>query len=257
MSDVLYECEDGYATITLNRPEVYNAFDRDMILSLNSTLRRARDDESAYAVVLTGADGAFCSGADVNTIPDWSEMGYEKYGAYLWMVQNVVRQLRTMGKPTIAAVDGPAVGAGCDFALACDVRYLGEEASLREGFVRVGLVPADGGAWLLPRLIGESKAREYLLTGDEIPPDDAVEMGLAVDVVSDPLAGAEAFARKIRDRPATAVRRTKQLIDAQQSFETYCERAIAAQWDCVTDPEHDEATAAMRENRKPEYDREY
>jgi 2-(1,2-epoxy-1,2-dihydrophenyl)acetyl-CoA isomerase len=257
MDSVRYECEDGYATVTLNRPDVYNAFDRDMILSLNETLRRARDDEEAYAVILTGAGDAFCSGADLDTMPDWTEMTYEEYGAYLWAVQNVVRQVRSMGKPTIAAVDGPAIGAGCDFALGCDVRYVGEDALFREGFVRVGLVPADGGAWLLPRLIGESKAREYLLTGKDITPREAMDLGLAVEISEDPKSAAEEFARTVRDRPATAVRHTKRLIDSQQTFETYCKRAIDYQWDCVHDPEHDEAVRAAREGRTPEYDREY
>ena len=257
MSSVLYESDDGYATITMNRPDVYNAFTREMILELNEALRRAAEAEEVYAVVLTGAGKGFCSGADVTTMPDWSEMPKEEYAAYLWGVQNVVRQLRTMRKPTIAAVNGPAIGAGCDFALACDVRYVGENAVLREGFVQVGLIPGDGGAWLLPRLIGESKAREYLLTGKDITPEDAVDLGLAVDLVPDALEGAVDFAETVRDLPAEAVRYSKQLIDPHQDFETYCERAIEYQWACVNDDEHAEATRAFREGRDPEYDREY
>ncbi|OLZ39428.1 oxidoreductase [Natrinema saccharevitans] len=257
MSHVRYDCTDGYATLTLDRPDVYNAFNEEMILELNEALRRARDDDDAYAVVLTGAGEGFCSGADVTDMPDWSEQSKEEYGAYLWSVQNVVRQLRNMGKPTIAAVNGPAIGAGCDFALACDVRYVGEDAVLREGFVGVGLVPGDGGAWLLPRLIGESKAREYLLTGKDITPEDALEFGLAADVTADPLAAAQEFAERVHGLPATAVRYTKRLVDPQQDFETYCERAIEYQWECVTDPEHEEATQAFSEGRDPDYDREF
>ena len=213
--------------------------------------------KDAYAVIVTGSGKGFCSGTDVNSMPDWSEMPKEEYGAYLWGVQNVVRQLRTMRKPTIAAVNGPAIGAGCDFALACDVRYVSEDAVLREGFVRIGLIPGDGGAWLLPRLIGESKAREYLLTGADITPEDAVELGLAADSSDDALAAAEEFAETVRDLPAEAVRYTKQLIDPQQDFETYCERAIKYQWECVQDEEHQEAANAFREGREPEYDRNY
>ncbi|WP_226482736.1 enoyl-CoA hydratase/isomerase family protein [Natrinema amylolyticum] len=257
MSDVEYECEDGYALITLDRPAVYNAFHREMILELNETLRRARDDDEAYAVVLTGAGDGFCSGADVESMPDWSSLSKEEYGAYLWSVQNVVRQLRSMRKPTVAAVNGPAIGAGCDFALACDIRYVGEDAVLREGFVRIGLVPGDGGAWLLPRLIGEAKAREYLLTGKDITPDAAEELGLAAGVSSNPLASAREFAETVRDLPATAVQQTKQLVDPQQDFETHCERAIEYQWNCVNDEEHVEAVRAFSDGREPEYDREY
>ncbi len=257
MSIVQYEVDKGIATITLNRPDVYNAFTREMILEINENLRRARDDETAYVVVLTGAGDGFCSGADVTTMPDWSEMPKEEYGAYLWGVQNVVRQLRTMRKPTVAAVNGPAIGAGCDFALACDVRFMSESAVLREGFVRIGLIPGDGGGWLLPRLIGESKAREYLLTGKDITPEDAADLGLVVDVAPDAVTAAEEFAATVRDLPAEAVRYSKQLIDPQQDFETYCERAIEYQWECVNDDEHREAANAFREGREPEYDREY
>jgi enoyl-CoA hydratase/carnithine racemase len=109
----------------------------------------------------------------------------------------------------------------------------------------------------LPRLVGEAKAKEYLLTGREITPEDAVEMGLAVEEADDPLAGARAFAEEMRDLPAVAVRHTNRLVDPEQTFEDYSERAIAYQWDCVNDPEHAEAVAAFDEGRKPDYDRDY
>lgn len=255
--EVRYEASEGIATVTMNRPDVYNAFTRETISQLNRAIRRAREDDSVYAIVLTGAGEGFCSGADVTSMPDWTEMTKEDYAGYLWGVQNVVRQLRTTGKPSAAAVNGPAVGAGCDFALACDVRYMNEDSLLREGFVRIGLVPGDGGGWLLPRLIGEAKAREYLLTGKDITPEDAVELGLAVDVVDDPLEAAREFAATVRDLPATAVQRTKELIDSQQSYEDYSERAIEYQWDCVNDEEHHEAVSAFNEKREPDYDRDY
>ena len=109
--------------------------------------------------------------------------------------------LREAATPSVAAVNGPAVGAGCDFALACDVRIVGPEASLREGFVNVGLVPGDGGAWLLPRLVGEAKAKEYLLTGREITPEAAVDMGLAVEEVDDAIRRSGRFDERIEVPP--------------------------------------------------------
>lgn len=258
MSDyVLYDVEEGIATITLNRPDVYNAFTQEMIQQLNSTIREAREDTAVYAIVLTGAEDGFCSGADVSSMPNWTEMEKEAYANYLWNVQNVVRQLRETKKPVAAAVSGPAVGAGCDFALACDARFIADGSYMRQGFVRVGLVPGDGGGWLLPRLIGEAKAREYLLTGKDITPEDAVSLGLAVDIVDDPLESARGFAETVRDLPATAVRLGKALIDPQQSYEDYCERAIEYQWACVNDREHHEAVNAFNEDREPDYDREY
>ncbi|MFC5973521.1 enoyl-CoA hydratase/isomerase family protein [Halomarina salina] len=256
--DVRYETTRGIATITIDRPEVYDAFRRQTILELNAALRDAAEDDGVYALVLTGAGDAFCAGADVNDMPDWHEtMTKEEYAGYLWGVQNVVRQLRGMATPSVAAVGGPAIGAGCDFALACDARVVGPEAVLREGFVHVGLVPGDGGGWLLPRLVGESKAKEYLLTGRDITPEDAVDLGLAVEEADDPLASATAFAEEMRDLPALAVQHTKRLVDPQRSFEEYCERAMEYQWDCVNDPEHHEAVDAFSERRDPEYDRDY
>ena len=255
--DVRYESSDGIATITIDRPEVKNAFRRETIVELNDAIRRADADDGVYVLVLTGAEEGFCAGADVSTMGDWSERTKEEYANYLWNVQNVVRQLRAMAKPSIAAVSGPAIGAGCDFALACDLRIVGSEGVLREGFVRVGLIPGDGGAWLLPRLIGESKAREYLLTGRDISPADAVDLGLVIEEADEPLEAAHDLAEELLSLPALAVRRTNQLVDPHQSFEDYCERAIEYQYECIADPEHDESIAAFGENRDPEYDREY
>ena len=256
--DIASETDRGIATITLDRPDVYNAFREQTIAELNVALREAIDDDGVYVIVLTGAGEAFCAGADVTEMPDWSgEMSKEDYAGYLRGVQNVVRQLRASEKPSIAAVSGPAIGAGCDFALACDLRIAGEDATFREGFVRVGLVPGDGGGWLLPRLIGESKAKEYLLTGRDIDADDAVDLGLAVEIANDPLESSHDLADELLDLPALAVRRTNDLINWEQSFEDYCANAIDYQWECVNDDEHHEAIAAFNENREPAYERDY
>ncbi|ELY50460.1 enoyl-CoA hydratase/isomerase family protein [Natronolimnohabitans innermongolicus] len=256
--DISYETDEGIATITIERPDVYNAFRQQTIAELNVALRDATDDDGVYVILVTGAGDGFCAGADVSEMPNWHEdMSKEDYAGYLWGVQNVVRQLRTTDKPSIAAVGGPAIGAGCDFALACDFRIVGDDAVLREGFVRVGLVPGDGGGWLLPRLIGEAKAKEYLLTGKDITPEDAVDLGLAVELADDPVGASRALAEDLLDLPATAVRRTNRLVDWRNSFEDYCKDAIEHQWECVNDDEHHEAIAAFQEKRDPEYDREY
>jgi len=255
-SDVQYETTEGVATITIDRPLVANAFRDKTISELNDALGRVRDDDGTYTLVLTGAGSAFCAGGDVTEMPDWEGRGKKAYGDFLESVQDVVRTLRSMSEPSVAAVSGPAVGAGCDFALACDIRVAGPDAVFREGFVRVGLVPGDGGAWLLPRLIGESKAKEFLLTGKDIPADEARELGLLVETSDNPLGRAQELASEIRDLPATAVQGTKRL-DPEVSFDEHCKQAIEYQWDCVTDPEHDEAVAAMHESREPDFDRDY
>jgi 2-(1,2-epoxy-1,2-dihydrophenyl)acetyl-CoA isomerase len=247
--------EQGIATIVLDRPEVYNAFTRDMIGELNEALEQVQVDENIYVVVVTGAGDGFCTGADIGSMPDWTTQSKSEYAAFINEVQDVVRNLRSLAKPSIAAVNGPAVGAGCDFALACDVRYVASDASLREGFIQVGLVPGDGGAWLLPKLIGDSRAREYLLSGIDIPAEEAVEIGLASASTDDALASAKEFARELRNLPSTAIRHTNRLISGTDSFEDHCQQAIDYQWECINDPEHDEAVAAFRDGREPEYDR--
>jgi 2-(1,2-epoxy-1,2-dihydrophenyl)acetyl-CoA isomerase len=251
---VSYEESDGIAKLEIDRPDVYNAFTPQTIDELNDALQRAEQDE-IFALTLTGAGEGFCTGADISAMPDWAELSKDEYASFLRDVQSVVQRLQGSAVPSVAAVDGPAVGAGCDFALACDARFIDPDAFLREGFVRVGLVPGDGGAWLLPKLIGESKAREYLLTGDDITASDADDLGLVVDVTSEPLQAAIDFAERIRDLPATAVQRTNQLIDMESTFDEHCEQAIDYQWECVNDPEHEEAVAALREDRQPSYDR--
>jgi enoyl-CoA hydratase/carnithine racemase len=254
--DIRYELTDGIAMITIDRPEVHNAFREQTVEELIDALDRFAGDDGAYVAVLTGAEDGFCAGADVTEMPDWSEGSREVYAEFLQRVQGVVRRLRGP-KPTVAAVGGPAIGAGCDFALGCDVRFVGPEAVFRQGFVKVGLVPGDGGAWLLPRLIGESKARQYLLTGRDITPEDAVDLGLAVEVSDDPVAAAVDFGHELLVLPQLAVRHTNALVDPAQSFEEYCEQAIEYQWECVNDAEHVEAVSAFREKREPTYDRTY
>lgn len=253
-----YTVTAGRAEIVLDRPDVLNAFDATMLAELNECLLDAHADEDAYVILLTGRGDGFCSGADVSNMDGREDRRNAfTYGEHLWGVQYVNRLLYFGEKPTIAAVNGPAVGAGCDFALACDLRVMADDAFLREQFVNIGLVPGDGGGWTLPRLVGEAKAKEYLLTGRDIEADDAAELGLVVDVVpaDDLLETARDLADEIRDKPATAVRHTKSLIDASQSFAEYCHAAHERQWECVTDDEHREAVEAVANGERPELDR--
>ncbi|SFT03312.1 enoyl-CoA hydratase/isomerase family protein [Halostagnicola kamekurae] len=255
-----YDIVNGRAEVVINRPDLMNAFDEETLLELNEALQSAMTNNSVYAVILSGRGKGFCSGADVTSM-DGREDREEKhlYGSHLWLVQNVNRLLYFGQKPTIAAVNGPAVGAGCDFALACDLRIMNEETFLRQQFINIGLVPGDGGGWLLPRLVGESKAKELILTGRDIEAAEAVDLGLAVEAVSDgeTMDRARKLANELRDKPAIAMQNTKQLIDLNHSFEDYTQAALEAQWDCVNDPEHTEAVNAVIEGRDPEFDREY
>lgn len=255
-----YSVVKGRAEIALDRPEVYNAFTPEMLVALNELLVEAMNDDEVYVVVLTGRGDGFCSGADVSGMEGREDRETKfRYGAHLWKVQYVDRLLYFGPKPTVAAINGPAVGAGSDFALACDLKVMNEDAFLRPHFVNLGLVPGDGGGWLLPRLVGENKAKEYLLTGRDITASAAEEMGLAAEVVPDGevLDAARELADELRDNPTTAIRNTKALIDVSQSFAEYATEAHERQWECVHDEEHYEAVQAFLDGREPEFDRRY
>lgn len=252
---VRYEVTAGVATVTLDRPETYNAITPALLDRLNDALREARDDDAVYAIVLAGAGDGFCSGVDTDEVGRWVDQSREEYAAFLRSYQHCVRQLRASDVPTIAAVDGPAVGGGCGLALGCDLRFVSELGYLRPNFTRLGIVPVDGTAWILAREIGPSRARQYLLPGDDIDAATLVELGLAVECVEDPTGAARQFAADLVDRPARAVRDTNDLVGFAGDLDAYFTAGIERQWACIGDPEHAEAVAAMREGRDPAYDR--
>lgn len=254
--DVAVSREEGIAIVRIDRPDVQNAFRRQTLAELLDALEECWRDDRIYVVVLTGTNG-FCAGADVTEMPDWSGQEKSGYAAFLEEVQGVIRSIREASKPAVAAVDGPAIGAGCDIALACDIRVVGDNALFRQGFVNVGLVPGDGGAWLLPRLIGESLAKEYIMTGRDIDSEEAVTVGLAAKRAESARTGAYELARELRDQPRLAMHYTKRLFNDELSFDEYCERAIHYQWECVNDEEHQEAVQAFLEKRQPSYGRTY
>ena len=186
---LLYEVDQGVATITLNRPAVLNAISPQMIEELQAVLDTIRDDAPVRAVVLTGAGRGFCAGADLKgrqrvkpseAPPDASKMGSER----LRRTYNpLVLAIRTIEKPFIAAVNGVAAGAGCNLALACDIVLASDEARFGNVFTRIGLIPDCGGHFFLPRLIGFHKAAELMFTGDIIDAHEAERIGLINRVV--------------------------------------------------------------------------
>jgi len=254
-----YEVADGRAEIALDRPDVLNAFHDELIEELLLALSDAHENDAVYAILLTGEGRAFCAGADVSSFGEGGEADRLAANESLRKVQSVVRGLYFGEKPTVAAINGPALGAGCDFALATDLRVMAEDAFLREQFVNIGLIPGDGGGWLLPRLVGEAKAKEYVLTGRDIGPAEAEDVGLVAEVVETEAVreAGRNFANRLRDQPAAALRHAKDLVGFARSYEDYCQDAIDAQWVARTHSEHDEAIAALDEDREPDFDRPY
>ncbi len=175
------ETADRICTITMNRPQVYNALNDKLTFELQDALKTAARDKTVNVVVLTGEGKAFCSGQDLGDLKTKYVPGYEPHlGDDLRKRYNpVVKRIREMDKPVIAAVNGVAAGAGLSFALACDIRIASEKASFIEVFINVGLIPDSGSTFTLPRLVGLSKAMELCFTGDKVSAAEALRIGLS------------------------------------------------------------------------------
>jgi 2-(1,2-epoxy-1,2-dihydrophenyl)acetyl-CoA isomerase len=210
--------DGAVATITLNRPDKLNAFTGAMREDLLEALRAAAGDPNVRAVVLTGAGRAFCAGGDVEFMSGLQKSGDETaFRKLLDAGRDVILQIATMEKPVIAAVNGVAAGAGCNLALACDYRVAAESAKLSESFVRIGLHPDWGGTWLLPRLVGRSRAVEILMTGRMVSADEALAIGMVDRVVSDALAEAGSLAKTIAAASPIAVAGIKRALNASSA----------------------------------------
>lgn len=207
MADLEYSVADGVGTILLNRPDRKNAFTLEMIDDWVDALQDAAGDESVRALVLTGAGGAFCSGIDLGRLENVEPTPLDRKRMLTHRIHRVALALEDLDKPVIAAVHGPAVGAGMDMALMCDLRIAGESARFSEGYIRVGLVPGDGGCFWLPRLVGLAKALELLLTGDFVDGREAERLGLVNHCYPDDQVMAKTYelAKRFAGLPPVAV----------------------------------------------------
>jgi enoyl-CoA hydratase/carnithine racemase len=254
VADLEYTVADGIGTILLNRPHRKNAFTLDMIDVWAQALRDARTDQDVRVVVLTGAGDAFCSGVDLDRREDaGAPTPLQRKEHLTERIHRIAYAMEDLDKPVIAGINGVAVGAGMDMALMCDMRIMARSARLSEGYVRVGLVPGDGGCYYLPRLVGTAKALELLLTGDFIDAEEAGRLGIANHVVDDAdLAGAvTTLARKIADGPPVAIRTIKRAVyqSARSDLRTALD-LISSHMAVVTSTDDSaEALAAFREKR--------
>jgi enoyl-CoA hydratase/carnithine racemase len=254
---LLFETKDHIATITLNRPDVLNAFTEEMIEAWVAALQECRDNDDIHVVVLTGAGRAFCAGGDVRAMkesPDRNNPNLTK--SRLWdMVQNIPKTLQEMDKPIIAAVNGPATGAGMDMASMCDIRIAAESAKFAESYVRMGLVPGAGGCWFLPRLIGMPKALELLYTADFVEAAEAKEIGLVNHVYPDDELMEQTYklATKIARRAPISVRLIKRATYQGQRIDlvTHLDQISSHMTIARSSDDHMEAVDAFLEKRHP------
>ena len=259
---VLRSMEDGIITLKLNRPEMRNPIsDDDMVEALVAALQSADVDMSVRVVVLTGEGTTFSSGGNLNKMGDAAGVNdplpAQTRRNYKWGIQRLPLLFESLEVPVIAAVNGPAIGAGCDLACMCDVRIAAQGARFAESFVKVGLVPGDGGAWLLPRIVGFSKACEMALTGDAIDAEEALACGLVSQVVpnNDLTAAARHLALRIAANPPHVVRMTKRLLReaSTANLTTILEMSAAMQALAHATSDHREAVAALLGNRRPSF----
>jgi enoyl-CoA hydratase/carnithine racemase len=264
MSDaaVLRERDVAVETWTLNRPDTRNAISDDEVIdAIEQFVADANADQAVRVVIITGAGSAFSSGGNVKHMRDREGMfggtAAEIRQGYRHGIQRIPRAMARLEVPAIAAVNGPAIGAGCDLTLMCDIRIAADTAVFAESFVKVGLVPGDGGAWLLPRAIGMSRASEMAFTGDPIDAATALAWGLVSRVVSgeELLPAARALAARIAVNPPHPLRMTKSLLrDGQhQSLDAVLEVSAAMQSIAHHTHDHHEAVTAMLERRPPEF----
>ncbi len=254
---VLYCLEGHSAVITLNRPEAKNAFSPEMIQLWQEYLKAAKADDRVRVIVLTGQGDTFCSGGDIRDMAEGKLRSWDMK-QFLWEgVHRIVLALEDLDKPVIAAVNGAAMGAGMDMAIMCDLRVCSDRARFAESYILMGLVPGDGGAYFLPRLVGLPKALELLLTGDIIDAPEALRLGLVNKVVPHDLLLEQTLnlAEKVASRPPLALRLMKRAVyQAQTSTLRAHLDYISSQISLLSETEdHLEAARAFLEKRKPEF----
>lgn len=257
---LLFEKSGPLVTLTMNRPDIRNAVsDLDAIDDFVDACGRIQADLSVRAVILTGAGSVFSSGGNLKTMRANLGTGLGEPAmirhSYRQGIQRIPLALYNLEVPTIAAVNGPAIGVGCDLACMCDMRIASDRATFAESFVKLGIVPGDGGAWLLPRAVGLSRASEMAFTGDAIDAREALACGLVSQVVphDELMAQAGRLAARITVNPGHALRMTKRLMREGQHtrLDTLLEMSAGFQALAHHTAQHEEALDAFIQKRPP------
>ncbi len=259
---VLREAAGGVVTLTLNQPEQRNPIsDPAMIDAIVGAVEAADADMATRVVILTGSGSAFSTGGNIAAMKKGGGLHAEQTAQtrrnYRLGIQRIPLLFESIEVPVIAAVNGPAIGAGCDLACMCDIRIAGESAKFAESFVKLGIVPGDGGAWLLPRIIGYSRAAELSFTGDLLRAEEALACGLVSRVVPDAelMHAARALAARIAANPPHALRMTKRLLREGRtaSLAALLEMSAAFQALAHDTADHAEAVDAFLGKRTPRF----
>lgn len=252
---LIQEFNNGVCTLTLNRPQVFNSFNKEMALALQQALDDCEKDESVRAIVIKGEGKAFCAGQDLAEATDPN--GPELKSIVRDHYNPIIKLIREIEKPVIAAVNGVAAGAGANIALACDITIAAESASFIQAFSKIGLIPDSGGTYFLPRIIGNQKALALMMTGDKVTSKDAEQMNMIYKSVPDEefLAFVNEFAQKIALMPTKGLGLTKKAVNESWSNDLYQQLDLEEKLQTQAGSTYDfnEGVAAFLEKRKPEF----
>ncbi|MDB5251703.1 MAG: enoyl-CoA hydratase [Flaviaesturariibacter sp.] len=255
MSTVLFVVRDAVAVITLDRPQKYNAFNRAMALALQEKLAACRTDASVRAILITGSGKAFSAGQDLDEVVDpngpvITTILAEHYNP-------IVKMIRKLDKPVVAAVNGVAAGAGANIALCCDVVVAARSASFIQAFSKIGLIPDSGGTYFLPRLIGWQKASALMMLGDKVPAEEAASLGMVYKVLPDEGFSDAAFAiaKTLANLPTRALAFTKRALNQSfiNNFEDQLHDEELLQEQAGRTADFKEGVQAFLEKRPPNY----
>lgn len=259
---IIYEKSEGIATITLNRPQRMNAFTPQMLDEWLAALQDAHLDPDVRVIILTGAGRGFCSGADVAGGPteglmDRSRSLVENRNFLRDSVQRIPRLVAQLDKPYIAAVNGPAVGAGMDMASMCDIRFAADTARFGMTYVRMGIIPGDGGCYYLPRIVGVARALDLIWTGRLFDAQEALAMGYVSAVVpaAELMDYTREYALRLARGPAVAIQQAKRLVyrSLEVDVDAALEMAQQAMFICQNTEDAREGPRAFVEKREPRF----
>lgn len=255
MSSILFEIKDGVAIIKLNRPEVYNSFNKEMALSLQKRLDECEENDEVRAIYLIGEGKAFCAGQDLQEVtdPDGPELTSIVSDHY----NPIIERLRNIEKPIVGAVNGVAAGAGANIALACDICVATESAKFIQAFSMIGLIPDSGGTFTLPRLIGLQKATALMMLGDKIGAVEAERIGMIYKYFADEefADGSLMIAQKLAKLPTKGLGLTKRALNLSMISDLATQLKTEEELQTMAGGTHDynEGVAAFLEKRKPEF----
>lgn len=256
MNSILKTINNNIATLTLNRPEVFNSFNREMALLLQNELDACEKNPEVRAIVITGSGKAFCAGQDLKEVtspelnPGFKKILEEHYNP-------IISRIRSIEKPVIGAINGVAAGAGANIALACDVVIASENASFIQAFSKIGLVPDSAGTFFLPRLIGFQKASALMMLGDKVSAEEAEKLGMVYKVVSSEnfMEEVNIIANTMANMPTKALGLTKRLLNnsMQNSLEEQLNLESKLQIEAAQSEDYAEGVDAFVNKRKPEF----